>query len=382
MIPFQLHRKIPLIRRPFYQRDVAIRERDEIAASLKQVEKELFRTASERNYLQGQLAESATRQWSACPVQYGIDRYWCDNNGIYLEGWISPGSSRVSSLQLEAGESAVAISNFVDGHKFEAYLPRNPSHTIFVTIAVSDQRWRSPIVLPPGSLSSGSWSHERPPALQQGLFASQQLAFNTMVEYGNSEGRLVCEVGSRNVAPESAPKRGLFPRAERYVGVDIHGAANVDIVGDAHFLHEMLGEASADVVFSGAVLEHLSCPWLFSAAVNRTLKPGGLTFHATHQAWPVHEAPNDFWRFSDEALKILFGPETGFRTLSSGMHNPSFMYPEERSGEFARLPFFACYSHVFILAEKVRDLDELSVKWPMSSRISRSRSSRYPARGP
>ena len=114
----------------------------------------------------------------------------------------------------------------------------------------------------------------------------------------------------------------------------------MDIVGDAHFLHELLGEASADVVFSGAVLEHLSCPWLFSAAVNRTLKPGGLTFHATHQAWPIHEEPNDFWRFSDEGLKILFGPETGFRTLSSGMHNRSFMYPEERTGEFAETSVF------------------------------------------
>ena len=59
MIPFELHRKIPLkIRRPFYQRDVAIRERDEIAASLQQMlEKELFRTALERNYLQSQVTD-------------------------------------------------------------------------------------------------------------------------------------------------------------------------------------------------------------------------------------------------------------------------------------------------------------------------------------
>jgi hypothetical protein len=203
-----------------------------------------------------------------------------------------------------------------------------------------------------------------------------------MVEYGNSEGRIVCEVGSRSVAPESITKRALFPNAERYVGVDIHDAANVDIAGDAHFLHEMMGVASADVVFSGAVLEHLSYPWLFAASVNRTLKRGGLTFHATHQAWPIHEEPNDFWRFSDEGLKILFGPETGFRTLSSAMHNRSFLHPEERVGEFSQLPFFACYSHVFILAEKVCDLDDVAVKWPVSAARSRSRSNQYPSPGP
>jgi hypothetical protein len=32
MIPFQLHRRIPLVRRPFFQRDQAIAERDRIMA--------------------------------------------------------------------------------------------------------------------------------------------------------------------------------------------------------------------------------------------------------------------------------------------------------------------------------------------------------------
>lgn len=34
MIPFGIHRRIPLVRRPFYQRDQAIRERDQLAAEL------------------------------------------------------------------------------------------------------------------------------------------------------------------------------------------------------------------------------------------------------------------------------------------------------------------------------------------------------------
>jgi len=382
MIPFQLHRKIPLLRRPFHQRDVALRERDELATKLQRTEKELFKTALERNHFQGQVAEFAKKEGPTCPIEYGVDRYWCDASGIYMEGWVDQSNAPVTSLRLEAGENAVEIGTFLQGRNFHAYLPRNPTTPIFVTIVASDQSWRCPIVLPAGPLSSPPWSHERPAAFQQRLFAAQQLAFDTVVGFGNLEGRVVCEVGSRSVAPDSATKRSLFPRAERYVGVDIHRAPNVDVVGDAHFLHEMLGEASADLVFSGAVLEHLSYPWLFSAAVNRTLKRGGMTFHATHQTWPLHEEPNDFWRFSDEALKILFGPEAGFRVLSSGMHNQSFTCAEERTGEFARLPFFACYTHVFILAEKTRDLDEDSVRWPVSPGRSRSRSGRYPSPAP
>jgi hypothetical protein len=32
--PFDIHRRIPLVRRPFYQRDQAIRERDALGAEL------------------------------------------------------------------------------------------------------------------------------------------------------------------------------------------------------------------------------------------------------------------------------------------------------------------------------------------------------------
>jgi hypothetical protein len=42
MIPFQFHRHIPLIRRPFYQRDEAIRQRNA-------AEEELTRVTTERN---------------------------------------------------------------------------------------------------------------------------------------------------------------------------------------------------------------------------------------------------------------------------------------------------------------------------------------------
>ena len=132
------------------------------------------------------------------------------------------------------------------------------------------------------------------------------------------------------MSPGATTKRTTFFGASKFIGVDVHMAGNVDVAGDAHYLHELIGEASVDGVFSMAVMEHLSFPWLFAASVNRTLRLGGLTFHLTHQSFPIHEEPNDFWRFSDNALRILFGPELGFEIVSAGMHNRTFLYPETR----------------------------------------------------
>jgi len=49
MIPFKLHRRLPLVRRPFYQRDRAIAERDQLAERLQRMEQLLDRAIAERD---------------------------------------------------------------------------------------------------------------------------------------------------------------------------------------------------------------------------------------------------------------------------------------------------------------------------------------------
>jgi FkbM family methyltransferase len=56
MIPFQLHRRIPLIRRPFWQRDRAIAERDEALAALSGMANVLEATRKERDGLRAEIA--------------------------------------------------------------------------------------------------------------------------------------------------------------------------------------------------------------------------------------------------------------------------------------------------------------------------------------
>jgi hypothetical protein len=85
-----------------------------------------------------------------------------------------------------------------------------------------------------------------------------------------------------------------------------------------------------------------------------------------------------FWRFSDGALRVLFGPEMGFEILRAGMHNRACIYAEQRSAAYAELPFAPCYTHAFILARKVREIDVNAVRWRVAVEDARAQAERYP----
>jgi hypothetical protein len=343
----------------------------------------------------GALRSRKDRSGKSSPLRYGIDRHWCDSSGIYIEGWIQHESDPIDLLTMAAGGHRCEIRSFLPhpgvptqlgrppshgASAFKAYVPWRASDRLLFEVTAGGRTVLFPVELPAGPIASEPWSHVEPASPQQGIFGTQELsvAFQTMVDEVNAKGLVICEVGSRNVSPGATSKRSLFPRASKYIGTDVHMADNVDVAGDAHYLHELIGTASVDAVFSIAVIEHLPFPWMFAAAVNRALRPGGLTFHLTHQSWPLHEEPNDFWRFSDSAMRVLFGPETGFETVCAGMHNRTYLYPEERREAFATLPLAVAYSHVFVLGRKVRDIDPEAVRWPVAKEAAGELASQYP----
>lgn len=128
------------------------------------------------------------------------------------------------------------------------------------------------------------------------------------------------EIGSR--ARSGVTRRDLAPPEWEYVGVDIVAGPNVDVVGDAHELSRLLPRDHFDAAMSLSVFEHLLMPWKVVIELNRVLKPGGLVFVQTHQTFPLHDEPWDFWRISADAWPALFNAKTGFRIIDSGMAEP------------------------------------------------------------
>lgn len=118
----------------------------------------------------------------------------------------------------------------------------------------------------------------------------------------------------------------LFGNADVSV-IDILDGPGVDVVGDAHELSRHYELDSFDFVHSASVFEHLIMPWKVVLEINRILKPGGLVFISTHQTIGLHDAPWDYWRFSESCWDGLFNAATGFEIIDRHADFESFIIP-------------------------------------------------------
>lgn len=136
-------------------------------------------------------------------------------------------------------------------------------------------------------------------------------------------GATVVEIGSRARSGNIA--REMEGSGMHYVGVDIMPGQNVDVVCDAHRLSTVIEANSVDAIFSVSVFEHLLMPWKVAIEINRVLKPGGLVLVMTHQSFPMHDTPWDYWRYSDQAWTALFNRHTGFEIVETALGEPTAM---------------------------------------------------------
>lgn len=116
------------------------------------------------------------------------------------------------------------------------------------------------------------------------------------------------------------------PHASRYVKADIAAGIDVDIVADAHELTSAFEVGEFDAVIAISVFEHLRRPWDAVNELAAILKPGGVALVMTHQTFPLHGYPHDYFRFSIEALEELFAPPK-WATLAAAYAYPCRIVP-------------------------------------------------------
>ncbi|GLV23535.1 hypothetical protein TomMM35A_33730 [Sphingobium sp. TomMM35A] len=166
-------------------------------------------------------------------------------------------------------------------------------------------------------------------------------------------GGSMIELGSR--ARSGNVYTDLFPSLSRYVGTDIMAGPNVDVVADAHTLSRSVGE-QFDYAFSVSVFEHLIMPWVAAYELNKTLKLGGLIYMQSHPAYPLHDEPWDFFRFSENAWTGLFNKFTGFEVIKTGYSTPATVVPQNASnGALQGLDMAVTYLNSAVIAKKVGD---------------------------
>lgn len=120
-------------------------------------------------------------------------------------------------------------------------------------------------------------------------------------------GRDVVEVGSFDVNGSLRPiVEALGPRS--YVGVDITPGPGVDRVMDARNLRQELGAASADIVISTEMVEHVLDWHTVIQNLKGVVRPGGRLLLTTRsKGFGYHAWPYDFWRYELDDMRAIFG---------------------------------------------------------------------------
>ena len=149
-----------------------------------------------------------------------------------------------------------------------------------------------------------------------------------------------------------SPYSKYFPNR---LGFDIASGKGVDVVGDAHKLP--FENEKFECILCTEVLKHLHSPHIGVKEMYRVLKPGGKLILSTRFNFPIHDAPGDYFRYTEFGLRHLFkewkieslqAETTNFETFALLLQRLGFHYrKEERNILAVALFFFAKLLHFF-----------------------------------
>lgn len=159
----------------------------------------------------------------------------------------------------------------------------------------------------------------------------------------------VLELGTKQSVPgRSTLHREWVPHAGEFLGTDYQAGDDVDIVADAHRLSEVVGRERFDAIISCSTFEHFKYPTLAAHEIMKSLRVNGVVFIQTHQSFPLHAYPNDYFRFSREALASLFGTSMGMSVVETAYEFPVHLFARRMPG--AQL--MPAYMNTLLWAEK------------------------------
>ena len=92
-------------------------------------------------------------------------------------------------------------------------------------------------------------------------------------------------------------------RVEKYIGLDIQGTTynKFDLKWDGRTIP--LSNHSVECVILTEVLEHCAEPDVVLREVHRVMRPAGSLFLTVPFLWPLHDVPNDEYRYTPFALE-------------------------------------------------------------------------------
>ena len=146
----------------------------------------------------------------------------------------------------------------------------------------------------------------------------------------------VIELGSQDV---NGSVRGIIEQrgSREYIGIDMQDGQGVDVVMDVRKALGHFGVESCDVVISTEMLEHVK-DWKKVVPVIKGLcKRGGTIVVTTRsKGFPYHGYPDDYWRYSLESMKKIFG-DFEIQVLITDPQYPGVMMKAKKPKNFVEV---------------------------------------------
>jgi len=301
-------------------------------------------------------------------LHWNVDAYAIHHDRMHLRGWVHHSPSPVATVEaiFPAPVGCVQLRSYgVPSPDLVTVLGPSASHCRFDEwLALPDQLLDSDFTLnfnlSDGTTISTLTVHQV--ATHHDQFHASWKRFLKML-YAFPPG-VVLEIGSR---ARSAITRREDCGHHEYVGLDILPGPNVDVVGDAHDLRELFEPGRFIAAFSFSVFEHLVMPWKVALGLNSVLRDGGLVFTQTHQTWPMHEEPWDFWRFSQHSWQALFNSATGYEIVETAAGDFAEIYPCRPNAITRDLSRQSAYLGSASIARKISNT---TLSWPVPTHVA------------
>ncbi len=167
----------------------------------------------------------------------------------------------------------------------------------------------------------------------------------------------VLEIGTKQWGDTSHHHRRDILRIDgaSWDGLDLEAGTDVTIISDLHTVADVVPPDTFDAVLCTSVLEHVRRPWVAAVQLASICKRGALLMLQTHQTFPYHPYPHDYYRFSREGLAEIFAPDHGWRIIESEYEYPCQVVPKQNVFTHARDWNFEAESwlNVSCIAERI-----------------------------
>jgi len=128
----------------------------------------------------------------------------------------------------------------------------------------------------------------------------------------SGDGEVVLDAGAGESRFSKYFRDQFYLAMDSAVGDSAWNYSKIDVCGDLSAVP--LKSRSVDLALNIQVLEHVAEPGTVLAELYRVLRPGGRLYLTAPQGWPEHQQPNDYFRFTQYSLRLLFRA-AGFREV-------------------------------------------------------------------